>query len=247
MAITTADQQLTHELSDIFDAEHRFLQGQHEMLQHAADARLKEMIQEHITQSEHQVKNLERVFQSLGTPREYLVCEPAQGLVAEAKKTMSEAETDELRDVLIAGAADKVEHYEIASYRALVTAARLMGQREIASLLEENLRQEEETSHRLEMAATDLQQKALGGAAPRGSAAKGSVQITQRMEVVGTDGNQVGHVKDVRGADFLVDRPMKRDLYIPFDAVQVVQENQVILSIPASQVDEMKWSHAGLL
>lgn len=249
MAITTARQQFLHELSDIFDAEHRFLQGQHEMLTQATDPQLKEMLREHIRQSEHQVENLETAFRTLNAPREYLACEAAQGLVSEAKKAIGAAEDGALRDALIAGAADKVEHYEIASYRYLVTEARLLGQSDVMTLLEENLRQEEQTSHRIEASAPILQQKALAsdGTPPEHQAPAVGDQIMARMAVVGSDRKPVGTVKEVRESDVLVDRTLARDLYIPFEAVQRVDRKEVMLSIPADQVSEMKWPTAGLL
>ena len=249
MAMATARQQFLHELSDIFDAEHRFLQGQHEMLAQATDPQLKEMLREHITQSEHQAINLETAFRVLNAPREYLACEAAKALVSEAGKSIGMTENGALRDTVIAAAADKVEHYEIASYRSLVIEARLLGQPDVMALLEENLRQEELTSQRIEASAPLLQQKALAsdGAPSETPAQPISAQIAARMAVVGTDKKPVGAVKEVRDKDFLVDRTMARDLYIPFDAVQRVDKNEVMLSIPADQVGEMKWSTAGLL
>ncbi len=161
MAIITTHEKFMHELGDIYDAEHRFLKGQQEMLQHATDPQLQSMLQEHIQQSQQQTQNLEQVFQLLGQPAKGDKCDAAQGLVTEAQKTMKEAEVDALRDCLIGSAATKVEHYEIASYRGLITGAQLMGQQEVVTLLQQNLQQEEQTAQRLEQNAPQLLRQAM--------------------------------------------------------------------------------------
>jgi|GEM_PF-79946 len=71
-------------------------------------------------------------------------------------------------------------------------------------------------------------------------------QVREGMEVVGADGQRVGVVKEVRDRDFLVDRTMKRDVYIPFDAATRVEDSRVILAIGAEQVDTMHWEEPRL-
>jgi hypothetical protein len=67
-------------------------------------------------------------------------------------------------------------------------------------------------------------------------------QLHQGMDIVGSDANRIGQVKEVRDQDFLVDRAGQRDLYVPFDAVRDVMGNQIILTVPASQVDNQGWA-----
>ncbi len=71
-------------------------------------------------------------------------------------------------------------------------------------------------------------------------------QVQRGMPVVGSDGGNVGLVKEVRDNDFLVDIPMHRDLYIPFSAVQNVEADQAVLNIPADQVSQMNWPRPSL-
>ncbi len=66
-------------------------------------------------------------------------------------------------------------------------------------------------------------------------------QIRVGMDVVGSDADNVGRVKEVRDTDFLVDRTMQRDVYIPFSAVRNVTGDRIALNIPAGQVDNMGW------
>jgi len=161
MPISTPDEKFLHEVGDIYDAEHRFLEAQQLMLQQASDKTLKTMLEEHIGETEGQIKNIEQVYELLGQKPKRVKCHAAVGLVTEGQKTMEEAESPALRDCVIAGAQAKVEHYEVASYRTLVMGAEGMGQEEIAKILKKNLKQEEQTAKKVEASAPELLQKAL--------------------------------------------------------------------------------------
>jgi ferritin-like metal-binding protein YciE len=148
------------ELGDIYDAEHRFLKGQQEMLKRASDATLRRGLERHFAETELQIGNLDQVFQILGERPKAVPSEAAKGLVREAKTGMKEARTDELRDCMIGGVASRIEHYEMAAYRGLLVDAELIGQREIVELLQENLQQEETTAQTLAQHAPMLAQRA---------------------------------------------------------------------------------------
>lgn len=105
--------------------------------------------------------NLERVFSELGKEAQLETNEAAQGLVSEAQEGIQEAQSDALRDAAIVSAVIKVEHFEMGSYRTLVSGAQLMGQTEIERLLRENMQQEEETARIAESSAEELLQKAM--------------------------------------------------------------------------------------
>jgi ferritin-like metal-binding protein YciE len=164
MGIKTAEDLFMHDLGDIYDAEHQFLQGQREMLEQATDPTLKQMIKGHIQQTEGQIEVLEQVYQALGQQPKREPCVGAKGLVSEAKKLFEETKgAPKVRDAGIAGAAAKVEHYEMSAYRTLITGAELMGRSEVVSLLQRNLEQEESTARLIEQNAPDLLQKAGAG------------------------------------------------------------------------------------
>jgi ferritin-like metal-binding protein YciE len=156
MAVKTTQEKFLLEVSDIYDAENRFLEGMQLMARKASDKTLQTMIRDHIRETEGQIKNLEQVYSALGEKPHRHTCDAAAGLVSEARKTMDEAGTDPIRDCLIGVAAAKNEHYEIASYRGLVASAQGLNHPEIASLLEQNLRQEEQTAHKLEASTPQL-------------------------------------------------------------------------------------------
>ena len=72
-------------------------------------------------------------------------------------------------------------------------------------------------------------------------------QVREAMEVVGADGRRVGFVAAIRRDDILVDRPLRRDIYVPFSAVREVTGEQVVLRIPAAEVDRQGWPHPPLV
>jgi len=172
MPIKNMEEMFMHELGDIYDAEHQFLKGQQEMLEKATDPTLKGMITNHIEETEGQIETLEQVFAALGEEAKREPCSGARGLVNEAKKMLEETTgAPKVRDCAIAGAAEKVEHYEICAYKGLIESAERMGQREVVALLQKNLEQEESTALLIEDNMPDLLDKAI---TKRDMAAKGA-------------------------------------------------------------------------
>ena len=131
------------------------------MIQNATDESLKGAIQDHLEQTKQHAVNVERVFAGLGQEAHRETNAVAQGLVSEAQEGIQEAQSIALRDCAIVSAVIKVEHFEMGSYRGLVTGANLMGQTEIERLLKENMQQEEETARTAEQSAQELLQKAM--------------------------------------------------------------------------------------
>ena len=161
MPITNLQEKFLYELADIYDAEHRFLEAQQQMLEEASGQELQGMIQTHIEQTQQQIQNLEQVYEQMGQQPERVRCEVAQGLVAEGQEGMQEAQSGPLRDTMIASTQLKVEHYEVASYRGLLTVARQLGQSEVTGMLLQNLQQEEQTALLVEQSTPMLLQKAM--------------------------------------------------------------------------------------
>lgn len=161
MPISTPDEKFLHEVGDIYDAEHRFLEAQQQMLEQASDQTLKTMIQEHIGETEGQIQNIERLYEMMGQKPKRVKCHAAAGLVEEGRKTMEEAQGPALRDCVIAAAQAKVEHYEVASYRTLLMGAEGMGKADAVKLIKQNLKQEEQTAKKVEQSAPALLEKAM--------------------------------------------------------------------------------------
>jgi ferritin-like metal-binding protein YciE len=83
--------------------------------------------------------------------------------------------------------------------------------------------------------------------ASTGAAMNTRSQLQLGMEVVGQDMGNIGSIKDMRDGDFLVNRKMKRDVYVPFNAVQNIDNGRAILNIPTNQVDNMGWQNPPIL
>lgn len=162
MAIKTLEEKFKHGLGDIYDAEHRFLEAQQTMLESANSETVQAMLEKHIAETEQQIINLTRVHELLGLKAERVTCDGAAGIVSEGSKLLKETkDVPALADLAIAGGCSKVEHYEIAAYRGLISGAEIMGQTEVARLLSENLQQEEKTAQTLESNMPALLKQAM--------------------------------------------------------------------------------------
>lgn len=180
MPITNMRELLLHELCELYDAEHRFLEGQVQMVHRATDPGLQSSIENHIHQTRQHIRNLEQFFRELGQEPRRETNEAAQGLVNDAQEGLEEARGGALRDCVIATAVVKVEHFEIGSYRSLISGARLMMERSMVvdNLLQTNLQQEEDTARTSEQSAEKLLQKTLRAEQP---AAEGLIARVKKL------------------------------------------------------------------
>ncbi len=153
MAITNPREKFMHELADMYDAEHQFLEAQQKMLQNASDEKLKTLLETHIEETRQQIANLEEVFEAAGAQPERQTCSGAKGLIEEATRTMQESQTGEIRDAFIVGAATKTEHYEMVGYADLIEGAEMLKLKPAVKLLTENREQEVKTARKLERQA----------------------------------------------------------------------------------------------
>lgn len=162
MAIRTLDEKLVHDIGDIYDAEHRFLEAQQEMLQHAHAQSVQMLLTEHIAQTQQQIDNLNQIYKLMGVTPARVKCDAAAGLVIEGQKGLKETSgAPTIQDVMIANASSKVEHYEIASYRGLIEGAKLLGNPQVLALLQQNLQQEEQTAMKIEQTTPMLLNQAM--------------------------------------------------------------------------------------
>ena len=156
MPITTSEEKFSHELMDMYDAEHQFLEAMGKMRENAGDPKLQTMLEEHMQQTEEQIARLEQVFEEAGKPAERQQCMGAKGLIEEASKVMQETEAGPLRDATIAGAATKAEHYEMVAYADLIDGAEQLKMRKAVKLLTESREEEVSTARKLERLAPKL-------------------------------------------------------------------------------------------
>jgi ferritin-like metal-binding protein YciE len=149
MKIDSLDKLLEEELKDIYSAEKQLLKALPKMAKKASSDELRAALEEHLTVTEGQVTRLEEVFQALGKPAKAKTCKAMQGLIEEATEIMGEDAEDAVMDAGIIAAAQKVEHYEIASYGTVRTWATLCGEDDAAELLQETLDEETEADEKL--------------------------------------------------------------------------------------------------
>jgi ferritin-like metal-binding protein YciE len=140
----------TDQLKDIYYAEQQLLRALPEMQRACNTEELEDAFEQHTKQTERQVKRLEKVFQAISKSPEGRKCEAMDGLIKEAKTIISETKEGSMtRDAALIIAAQKIEHYEIATYGGLVQLAITMGLNRVAGLLEKTLAEEEDTDQLL--------------------------------------------------------------------------------------------------
>lgn len=133
---------LIAELKDLYSAEKQIVKALPKMLKAATAEELKEAFQNHLAETENQVQRLEKISKIVGKPLTGKKCAAMEGLVEEGKEIIEEDMDPQVRDVALICAAQKVEHYEIASYGCARTYARLLGLEEAEELLQETLDEE---------------------------------------------------------------------------------------------------------
>ena len=149
MAIEGLEDLLHDELKDIYDAEKQLTKALPKLVKKASALELKDALRAHLGETEGHLDRLEQVFEQLGLPVRGKKCEGMQHLLAEGNEMIADAENDATRDAVMIAAAQKVEHYEIASYGTIRTWATLLGKTDIAALLEDTLEEEKEADFKL--------------------------------------------------------------------------------------------------
>ena len=138
------------QLKDMYYAEQQLLKALNEMKSASTTEELEDAFDEHLKQTERQVKRLEKVFSIMGQKPEGKKCEAMDGLIKEGKTIISETKEGTMtRDAALIIAAQKIEHYEIASYGGLVALALTLGKHRAAELLDKTLQEEYDTDDKL--------------------------------------------------------------------------------------------------
>jgi ferritin-like metal-binding protein YciE len=138
------------ELKDIMGAERQLLKGLKKLSNATRSEKLRTAFDEHYQQTEGHIERLKQVFSNLGLTPRGKKCKAMEGLLNEAEEIIEEfQDSPEVCDAALIAAAQKVEHYEIASYGCLVTYAKLMGHDEEKKLLGNTLSEEKDADMRL--------------------------------------------------------------------------------------------------
>jgi len=156
MSLETPRDLFIHELSDAMSAEHIMTKVMEEMVRETDNAELKKAITDHQRETEQQIENLKKIFELLGEQPEETTCHAAEGLQKEHEALKEEQPSGNVKELGLLAAANKSEHYEIATYLSLRQMAQDLGENEIADLLNENLQQEKEMSRSVQSLAAEI-------------------------------------------------------------------------------------------
>jgi ferritin-like metal-binding protein YciE len=148
------------ELKDLYNAENQLLKALPKMAKAASSEELRQGFEEHLEQTRGHVERLEKIFKSLDESPKGKKCMGMEGLVKEGSEVMSEDFEGALMDAALIGAAQRVEHYEIAAYGTVSEFAKLLGENEHVSLLEETLQEEKDTDEKLTSLAKEINPQA---------------------------------------------------------------------------------------
>ncbi len=140
---------LIDELRDLYSAELQLTKAMPKVVRAVKTPALKASFTEHMEETKGQVERLKEIFQQLGKKPTGKTCHGMQGLIEEAQEQLSEELAPELKDVALAGAALRIEHYEVAGYTTAILLAKQLGHREIVGLLTATLNEEKATAKRV--------------------------------------------------------------------------------------------------
>ncbi len=153
------------ELRDLYHAEKQIVKALPKMIKAASAAPLADAFESHLRETQKQIQRLEQVFESVGESAKAKTCDGMVGILEEGKDIMSEDFDEDTMDASLIAAAQKVEHYEIASYGTVIAWAEAMGHTQAVKLLKQTLNEEEATDEKLTSLATGgVNERAAAGA-----------------------------------------------------------------------------------
>ena len=162
MQIKSVEDIFIHLLSDTYSAEKQLTKALSKLSRSAYSDKLTAAFQLHLDETHGQIECIDKVVDSEdGLKLKRIKCAAMEGLIEEANEVIESTEKNEVRDAALIAAAQKVEHYEIASYGTLVTLAEQLGYKKAAKLLKETLEEEKATDVKLtDLAFNNVNKKA---------------------------------------------------------------------------------------
>jgi ferritin-like metal-binding protein YciE len=149
MKIKTLEDLLADELKDLYSAENQITKALPKMAKNSQSNELRSAFETHLKQTENQVKRLEKACSDLGISPKGKKCAGMEGLLEEGKEIMMNGSDPETMEAGMIGAAQKVEHYEIAAYGTVIAHARQLGYNSVAEILNQTLAEEKRTDEKL--------------------------------------------------------------------------------------------------
>jgi len=148
------------ELKDLYNAENQLVKALPKLAKAADSDELREGFEEHLEQTKGHVQRLEQIFEMLGESPKGKKCVGMEGLVEEGQEMIDEDFEGSVKDAGLIGAAQRVEHYEIAGYGTVKALAQTLGENEHVELLEQTLQEEKETDEKLTELAEQINSQA---------------------------------------------------------------------------------------
>jgi ferritin-like metal-binding protein YciE len=164
-SVNTLQELLIEEIKDIYDAEKQLVKALPKMAKAASNAELKQGFLNHLEETKNHVTRLETVFERLSTPAKGKTCKAMKGLVEEGSEAIDLDAPDSIRDACLIGAAQRVEHYEMAAYGMTRALAETLGETEVVDLLQQTLDEEGATDKKLTTVAATVNEEAAAAVA----------------------------------------------------------------------------------
>ena len=159
----TAHELFLHGLSDILDGERQLVEALEKHAEQASRPELKKAFESHRQQTEKQIERLQQVFEEIGDEPEDTECKGIKGLIEEHETFMEEEEpSPDLADIESVIGAAKVEAYEINEYEGLIRLAQQMRHKKAVQLLNQNLREEQQTLKKMQAFGKKLKPENMG-------------------------------------------------------------------------------------
>ena len=149
MSVGTMDELFVDELKDLYSAEKQITRALPKLVKAATSDELRQAFQSHLEETNGHVVRLEKAFEILGKSPKGKTCVGMKGVLEEGAEMLEDTDKGEVRDAGLISAAQRVEHYEMAGYGSARDFAKLLGQNEIAELLEETLEEEKAADKKL--------------------------------------------------------------------------------------------------
>jgi len=165
MSVETIEELFVDELKDLYSAEKQITKSLPKLAKAATSPELKNAFESHLQETLGQIERLDKIFEILGKSPRGKVCNGMKGVLEEGAEVLEETEKGSpVRDAALISAAQRVEHYEMAGYGCVREYAKLLGQKEIAQLLDETLAEEKAADSKLGQVAKQINPSALQAA-----------------------------------------------------------------------------------
>jgi ferritin-like metal-binding protein YciE len=159
-ALNSLRELLVDELKDLYNAENQLLKALPKMAKAASHEALKDGFISHYEQTKDHVDRLDQALRLLGENGKGKICHAMKGLVEEGTEAIETKGPDAIRDARLIGAAQRVEHYEIAAYGTARAFAQTLGETKIADMLQDTLDEEGQTDKQLTALAESINEEA---------------------------------------------------------------------------------------